>query len=274
MKIGKIFNNNAVMAKDNNNREIVLIGCGLAFKKKVGDEIDEALIEKTFTLKEKDTFEKFKMLLEDIPTEQISLCYDIIEYAKNNLKCNINDYIYVTLTDHISYTLKLFDEGIERPNVLIWEIKKLYPKEFNIGIKALEFIESETGKKLNEEEAGNIALHLITAQFNDETSRNHDIYRMTKKINDILTIVKYTYDIELDEKSLNYERFVTHLRFFFKRVYNKEFYEDESEDFILSQVKKKYTKAYRCMLKIEKYLKINLSEEEQLYLTLHIQLWL
>ncbi len=53
MKIGKIFNNNAVMAKDNNNREIVLIGCGLAFKKKVGDEIDEALIEKTFTLKEK-----------------------------------------------------------------------------------------------------------------------------------------------------------------------------------------------------------------------------
>lgn len=86
------------------------------------------------------------MLLEDIPTEQISLCYDIIEYAKNNLKCNINDYIYVTLTDHISYTLKLFDEGIERPNVLIWEIKKLYPKEFNIGIKALEFIESETGK--------------------------------------------------------------------------------------------------------------------------------
>ena len=103
MKIGKIFNNNAVMAKDNNNREIVLIGCGLAFKKKVGDEIDEALIEKTFTLKEKDTFEKFKMLLEDIPTEQISLCYDIIEYAKNNLKCNINDYIYVTLTDHISY---------------------------------------------------------------------------------------------------------------------------------------------------------------------------
>ncbi|ALP90024.1 MULTISPECIES: BglG family transcription antiterminator LicT [Clostridium] len=271
MKIGKIFNNNAVMAKDNNNREIVLIGCGLAFKKKVGDEIDEALIEKTFTLKEKDTFEKFKMLLEDIPTEQISLCYDIIEYAKNNLKCNINDYIYVTLTDHISYTLKLFDEGIERPNVLIWEIKKLYPKEFNIGIKALEFIESETGKKLNEEEAGNIALHLITAQFNDETSRNHDIYRMTKKINDILNIVKYTYDIELDEKSLNYERFVTHLRFFFKRVYNKEFYEDESEDFILSQVKKKYTKAYRCMLKIEKYLKINLSEEEQLYLTLHIQ---
>ena len=51
MKIGKIFNNNAVMAKDNNNREIVLIGCGLAFKKKVGDEIDEAL--KDFYVKRK-----------------------------------------------------------------------------------------------------------------------------------------------------------------------------------------------------------------------------
>ena len=271
MKIDKIFNNNAVMAKEDNGRDAVIIGCGLAFKKKVGDEIDESLIEKTFILKEKDTLEKFKMLLEDIPTEQISLCYDIVEYAKNMLNCELNDYIYVTLTDHISYTLKLFDEGIERPNILIWEIKKFYPKEYNIGLKALEFIESETGKKINEEEAGNIALHLITAQLNEKNNKIDTAYDMTKKIQDILNIVKYTYDIELDEKSLSYERFITHLRFFFKRDNNKEMYRDENEDFLLPQVKEKYKDAYKCMLKIEKYLNIELSHEEQLYLTLHIK---
>lgn len=259
------------MAKEDNGRDAVIIGCGLAFKKKVGDEIDESLIEKTFILKEKDTLEKFKMLLEDIPTEQISLCYDIVEYAKNMLNCELNDYIYVTLTDHISYTLKLFDEGIERPNILIWEIKKFYPKEYNIGLKALEFIESETGKKINEEEAGNIALHLITAQLNEKNNKIDTAYDMTKKIQDILNIVKYTYDIELDEKSLNYERFITHLRFFFKRLNNKEMYGDENEDFLLPQVKEKYKDAYKCMLKIEKYLNIELSHEEQLYLTLHIK---
>lgn len=271
MKIDKIFNNNAVMVKEDNGRDAVIIGCGLAFRKKIGDEVDESLIEKTFILKEKDTLEKFKMILEHIPTEQISLCYDIVEYAKNMLNCELNDYIYVTLTDHISYTLKLFDEGIERPNILIWEIKKFYPKEYNIGLKALEFIESELGKKLNEEEAGNIALHLITAQINGKSDKTDIAYSMTKKIQDILNIVKYTYDIELDEHSLNYERFITHLRFFFKRLNNKTQYRNENEDFLLQQVKEKYKDAYKCMLKIEKYLNIELSYEEQLYLTLHIK---
>lgn len=271
MKIDKIFNNNAVIVKEDNGRDSVIIGCGLAFRKKVGDEVDESLIEKTFILKEKDTLEKFKMILEHIPTEQISLCYDIVEYAKNMLNCELNDYIYVTLTDHISYTLKLFDEGIERPNILIWEIKKFYPKEYNIGLKALEFIESELGKKINEEEAGNIALHLITAQINGKSDKTDIAYSMTKKIQDILNIVKYTYDIELDEHSLNYERFITHLRFFFKRLNNKTQYRNENEDFLLQQVKEKYKDAYKCMLKIEKYLNIELSYEEQLYLTLHIK---
>lgn len=271
MKIDKIFNNNAVMVKEDNGRDAVIIGCGLAFRKKIGDEVDESLIEKTFILKEKDTLEKFKMILEHIPTEQISLCYDIVEYAKNMLNCELNDYIYVTLTDHISYTLKLFDEGIERPNILIWEIKKFYPKEYNIGLKALEFIESELGKKINEEEAGNIALHLITAQINGKSDKTDIAYSMTKKIQDILNIVKYTYDIELDEHSLNYERFITHLRFFFKRLNNKTQYRNENEDFLLQQVKEKYKDAYKCMLKIEKYLNIELSHEEQLYLTLHIK---
>lgn len=271
MKIDKIFNNNAVMVKEDNGRDSVIIGCGLAFRKKVGDEVDESLIEKTFILKEKDTLEKFKMILEHIPTEQISLCYDIVEYAKNMLNCELNDYIYVTLTDHISYTLKLFDEGIERPNILIWEIKKFYPKEYNIGLKALEFIESEFGKKINEEEAGNIALHLITAQINGKSDKTDIAYSMTKKIQDILNIVKYTFDIELDEQSLNYERFITHLRFFFKRLNNKTQYRNENEDFLLAQVKEKYKDAYKCMLKIEKYLNIELSHEEQLYLTLHIK---
>lgn len=246
------------------------MGRGIGFKKNVGDKLDENLIEKTFILKQKDASEKFKLLLEDIPTEHVSLCYDIIEYAKNILGVELNDYIYVTLTDHISYTLKLFDEGLNRPNPLIWEIKKFYSKEFEIGLKALEFIESETEKKLPEDEACNIALHLINAQVNKKGNNVKDIAKQAKMIQDILNIVKYTYNIELDEKSLNYERFVTHLRFFFQRLNKEEKIENE-DDFLLKQIKVKYKKAYECMLKIQTYLNKDLSDEEQLYLTIHIQ---
>nr|MCR4943691.1 PRD domain-containing protein [Clostridium sp.] len=55
-----------------------------------------------------------------------------------------------------------------------------------------------------------------------------------------------------------------------KRLERKEITESE-DNFLLEQVKNKYTDAYECMLKIEKYLGQELSNEEQLYLMLHIQ---
>lgn len=273
MIIKKIFNNNAILAKDSEKREVVVMGCGIGFRKDIGDNIDEEKIEKTFILKEKDASEKFKLLLEDVPTEIIYLCYDIIDYAKNMIATEINDYIYVTLTDHINNAIELFKEGLNRPNIIVWEIKKFYPKEFEIGVKALEFIEDELDIKLPDDEAGNIALHLINAQVNNSCNKVEDVAKQTKMVQDILNIVRYTYNVELNEESLNYERFVTHLRFFFQRLNKKKVdkVENEDDDFLLNQVKVKYKEAYNCMLKVEKYLEKELDDEEKLYLTLHIQ---
>lgn len=271
MIIKKIFNNNAVVAKDCANREIVAMGCGIAFKMNIGEVLDESKIEKTFILKEKEASERFKLLLEDVDSEIVSLCYDIIEYAKNLLDVELNDYVYVTLTDHINNAIKLQKEGFNRPNIIIWEIKKFYPKEFSVGEKALEFIIDELEIDLPEDEAGNIALHLINAQVNKNSDKVQDVAKQTKMVQDILNIVRYTYNISLDEKSLSYGRFVTHLRFFFQRLNRKDKIESESDDFLLMQVKSKYKDAYNCMLKIEKYLNVELDDEEKLYLTLHVQ---
>ncbi|MBW4085744.1 BglG family transcription antiterminator LicT [Paenibacillus sp. S150] len=269
MIIKKIFNNNAIVAKDPHKQEFVVMGCGIGFKKSVGDEVAQDLIEKVFILKQKDASEKFKLLLEDVPSEYVSLCYDIIEYGKNSIEAPLSDYIYVTLTDHINNTLKMHDEGIRNTNPLIWEIKKLYPKEFGIGLKALEFIEDSVGKKLSEDEAANIALHLINAQANHPNHKVTDVAGQTQKIQDILNIIKYTYQLDLDEASVSFERFITHLRFFFQRIDKRKKTELE-DDFLLRQIKAKYKRAYHCTLKIEKYLNMELSDEEKLYLTIHV----
>ncbi|KAF6563706.1 PRD domain-containing protein [Paenibacillus sp. EKM202P] len=270
MIITKIFNNNAIIAKDSKRHEFVVMGRGIAFKKNAGEQVEEHLVEKVFVLKQKDASEKFKLLLEDVPTEYVSLCYDIIEYGKSILEAQLSDYVYVSLTDHMNNAFKMFDEGFKNANPLIWEIKKFYPKEFGVGLKALEFIEDETGKRLSEDEAGNIALHLINAQVNGSNHKVTDVAQQTQKIQDILNIIKYSYNITLDEHSTSYERFITHLRFFFQRLIQKEKLALE-DDFLLRQVKAKYKKAYSCMLKIEKYLDTVLSDEEKLYITIHIQ---
>lgn len=274
MIIKKIFNNNSILALNSDKREVVVMGCGIGFKKNIGDLIDQTKVEKTFILKEKDTSEKFRMILEDIPEEIIYVCYDIIEYAKNILNKELSEYIYITLTDHINNAIKLHKEGLNLYNIILWEVKKFYPEEFEIGLKALSFIKSELDIELPEDEAANIALHLLNSQINNSYEEIGDIAKQAKMINDILNIIMYTYNIKLDENSLSYDRFITHLRFFFKRLNkrNNEIYKsEEKDDFLLKQVKEKYVDAYKCMLKIEEYLKKELNDEEKLYLTVHIQ---
>ncbi|GJM77308.1 transcription antiterminator BglG [Paenibacillus macerans] len=268
MIIEKIFNNNAIIARDEEREEFVVMGRGIAFKKSAGDEVDKGLIEKVFILKQTEASEKFKLLMDDIPTEYVSLCYDIIEYGKNMLQAKLSDFIYVTLTDHIYNAFRLHDRGLANANPLIWEIRKYYPKEYKVGQKALEFIEEVTGNRLPEDEAGNIALHLINAQTNGGSRQVADVARHTQKIHDILNIIKYSYNIELDEQSVSYERFITHLRYFFQRL-NKREKVETLDHFLLKQVKAKYKQAYACVLKIEKYLGLPLSDDEKLYLTIH-----
>lgn len=275
MEIKKIFNNNVILALNSDKREVVVMGSGIGFKRNVGEELDLEKVEKTFILKEKDVAEKFKLLLEDEPQEIVYICYDIIEYAKNILKSvEISEYIYVTLTDHINNAVNLHKEGLPITNPMMWEIKKFYPEEFKIGLKSLELIEDELQIRLPEDEAANIALHLVNSQVASSYQEVENIAKQTKMLNDILNIVRYTYNIELDEKSLSYDRFVTHLRFFFKRLSKKNKAKEDvpsKEDILLKQIKEKYKDAYRCMLKIEEYLDKQFDDEEKLYMTVHIQ---
>lgn len=268
MKINKIFNNNSLLASDNKGNEMVLIGCGIAFSKKVGEIVEEHKIEKIFLLKKDSILERFKLVLEDVSSEYVLVCYNIVKYFKETLDIELSDYIYITFTDHINTTINLFKKGINKPNVFTTDIQKFYPKEYDAGLIALNIIYEELGYELPKNEATNIAMHIINAQNGNNQS---DIYLITKRVSDILNIIKYSYSIKIDEKSISYARLITHLRYFLKRMEDGEFI-DEEDDFLLNQIRRKHKKAYECMLKIQKYLGIDLPYGEQLYLTLHIKL--
>ena len=95
-------------------------------------------------------------------------------------------------------------------NALLWEIKRLYKEEFMCGVEAIRIIQDKLNIHLPEDEAGFIAMHIVNAELNEEMP---NVIQITKLIQDILNIVKYHFQIDLDEESLNYFRFVTHLKF-------------------------------------------------------------
>ncbi|MER3123887.1 BglG family transcription antiterminator LicT [Bacillus pumilus] len=270
MIISKVINNNVVSAYDDEQHELVIMGRGIAFQKKSGDPIDEERIEKVFSIQNKDISEKFKTLLYDIPIEYMQVCEAIIDHARTTLNKNLNDSIYVTLTDHITFAIERHQKGMDIKNALLWEIKRLYKEEFMCGVEAIRIIQDKLNIHLPEDEAGFIAMHIVNAELNEEMP---NVIQITKLIQDILNIVKYHFQIDLDEESLNYFRFVTHLKFFGQRLFNETQMENQNE-FLYEVVKEKNTAAFQCAEKINDYVQKehnrSLIEDEMLYLTLHI----
>lgn len=269
MIINKVLNNNVVTIINENDEEAVVMGRGLAFQKKKGDEIDESKIEKIFVLENKSINEKLLTLVNDIPAKYLEIAEDIIKYAENKLSTKLNENIYLTLTDHISFAISRAEKNLEIKNAMLWDIKRLHRDEFDVGIHALRIIKENLNVELPEDEAASIAMHILNGELDQEMP---EIVDMIKLIEEILKMVKYHFNIDLDEDSINYYRFVTHLKFFTQRLSSGRYYEDNDND-LFDMIKLKYPKSYECTKRIEGFVKqkynTQLTKEEMLYLIIH-----
>ncbi|STL75429.1 transcriptional antiterminator BglG [Escherichia coli] len=61
--------------------------------------------------------------------------------------------------------IKRFQQNVLLPNPLLWDIQRLYPKEFQLGEEALTIIDKRLGVQLPKDEVGFIAMHLVSAQM-------------------------------------------------------------------------------------------------------------
>ncbi|WP_313467061.1 BglG family transcription antiterminator LicT [Carnobacterium sp.] len=272
MRIDKILNNNVIIALTEKKEEMVVMGRGIAFQRKVGEEIEIEKVEKTFVPEGQESLETLAALFKEINPEIIEIATDIIKYAQSTLNTKLSNNIYLTLTDHLNYAINRTQEGIEIKNPLTWEIKKFYKAEYEIGLKALERIKTKLGVSMNEDEAASIALHIVNAR--QDGQEIGITVKMTEIVQDILTIVRLQFGIVFDEDSFNYTRFVTHLQYFARRMLEHATH-PSGDDFLFDQVKIKYPEAFECTNRINEYL-INkhgttLTKDEQVYLTIHIQ---
>lgn len=275
MKVGKILNNNVVVVVEDGKTEKIVMGRGIGFGKKIGDTIDEEKIDKTFILENSDNNNKLQQLLKDIPIEYFNVSEEIIEYAKTKAERSLNDFLYITLIDHIYMAVLRTKDGIKINNMMLWDIKKFYKDEYDIGLKALDIIENDFNIRLSEDEAGFIALHIVNAQTNSDFNCIDEIEDITKLIQKIVMIVEKHFDIKFNEDSVYYNRFLTHLKFFALRLFQKNIYNGKEDEDLLAIVKLKYKEAYECTLKIAEYISLShsydISDEEKLYLTIHIE---
>ena len=271
MKIIKTFNNNICLVEDAKHQEMILMGKGIAFGLKKDDEVDPNKIDKKFVFDTKELNDKFNALFDQVPVKYIELSSNIIDYATKALNIIFDNSIYLALSDHISYAIERYQNGEVLKNALLFDIKKFYPNEFKVALKALDTIAYETDIKMSEDEAGFIAMHFVNASQSGEAMSQ--TIAVTKMVEDILQIVEYHYHLALDVNSINYIRFVSHIRFFARRLFFNEIYNDDQDD-LFEQIRNKYPTSYQCSLKVKKYILLNynidLGNDEMVYFMLHI----
>ena len=269
--IEKVINNNIISAYEKSGAEVIVMGRGIGFKKKQGEVVPADQISKIFRIKSRTLTEQFKELLANMPLERVRISDEIISHAKDHLKLKLNQSIYVTLTDHINFAIERVSQGIEPQNALLWEIKRFYPQEFQLGIYALELIQDRLAILLPEDEAGFIALHFVNAEYGTDI---RDAVKFPDQMQAIVDIVERDLGILLDESSLHYERFMTHIKFLIQRIYRKELLSSEDRELSLL-MQRKYPREYQCSLKVAEYIMqatgSRLSEEEIMYLSVHIR---
>ena len=272
MIVEKVLNNNVVVSIDpKTKKEVILMGSGIAFNKKPGQQIDEKKIEKTFVVDDENLGNKIKKLINQIPEGIFEITDEIITHAIVELNTVLDKQIYVSLADHIAFAVKRFRSGIIIKNELLNEVRRVHKAEFKVSLWAVDYINEKLGIELPEDEAGSIALHFVNAGYRETTMKS---ITSTKIIKDILNIIKYNFAIELDEDDLNYDRLLTHLKYFAKRIVNNNQNNSTDSDFI-KMISTTYPEAYECAVKIGDYILKNndyhVNDDEIVYLTMHIQ---
>lgn len=271
MKIINILNNSALIAQNEKKEEFVLIGKGISFQKHPNDYVDISKIEKQFRYDTK-TAQELHELLCDIPEKYFEITCSIVRYAKKKLHKELNQSIYISLFDHINSAIERYQDHIELAFALTCEMKILYEKEYEIAEWALEFINMTLDIELPEDECGFITIHLINAlSMEGSITNTKKVLRIAK---DIAKIVKSCYTGDVEMHSMDFSRFMTHLKYFAIRYLNGQQIEEETNTVCFTFSEDIVKKCKPCLDEINKYLKESygsaMRDDECKYITLHL----
>ncbi|MGN0974739.1 MAG: PRD domain-containing protein [Gemmiger sp.] len=267
MRSIKIFNNNAVSTTMPDGREAIVLGNGIGFHKRPGDPVDESRIEKVYYVQD-EMQTRFLQMLQNVRPEVMEAAEQIMQMGAD-AGLTMGNQGAISLIDHISFTIERFEQGIVLPNLMLSEIRMLYQKEYALGKQALDIIRRCCGVTLPEDEAGYIALHLVTISVDRNAA-----YDTLKFVKGTLDIIKDTYGVSLDENSIDAMRLTTHLKFLAQRIFQHNDWKDDGMEDMYQYLLDLNPKNQECLDRLDVYISetfhYTLNQQERFYLLVHL----
>lgn len=273
MLVTRKVNNNVAVCIDASGRELIATGKGIGFPKMPYELTDLDKIERTYY----DMNTKFLPLLKDLPEEVFNFTAKLMDEIRPRLPYETSANIVLTLADHLAFALERARKNIYIQMPSVYELEQNYPLEVRIGRYIVSSVEREFHVSLPRGEVQGAAIHFINARnvlFDQTVSPEDEIEQKYDEILEQTTqIIEWEMEIRVSRDSFSYARFATHLQYLFKRVFKNQHIDSDNLQMYCS-MRGEYPQVSRCVDRIAEYYRgtwhVELTEEEKLYLILHI----
>ena len=264
----KALNNNMVLVKDNGIEKIILAK-GIGFNKKPGDIISENIdIDKIFSIEDEKNQMNLKEVYNRVDGEFVAVCEEAIAEICEELDEELNESIHIGLIDHLALAIKRLKNKEEISNPFIVEIETLYNVEFEMAKKIIKKIQRKYKIKFPPGEIGFITLHIHSARKGNKLSNT---IKYSYLANRIVACIESAFDSKINKKSLDYARFLAHIRFTIERILTDTILNNDLIDVIKKSYPQSYEIAEESAKIIEETLNKKVIEDEIAYITMHIE---
>lgn len=269
MIVIKALNNNAVIALEN-QQEVILTGKGIGYNVLNGFEIDENMIEKRFVYSENEREKLYELFNGDKSYYEVSK--RIFDMFEEELGIELYERAILELADHLCFLIERTKRNQYIQFTVVNDVISIYNQEYLLAKKSLEIINETYNVQVPEDEVGFIVFHIVSAE---KESGNNNPLKLMKFVSSIINIIDSFYPyFKHNENTLTYSRMVMHMRFLGNRVLKKSNLKG-SEILAMMNIYKKNKRLMKCVDEISEFIKKEyeweLSNEEKIYIMIHIQ---
>ena len=268
-QIKKVLNSSVVLVEDDTKAEFVLLGKGIGFGKKPGQEVGEEAVSQVFIPADDAKIQEFVQSIGTVDPAYIDIVNQLIKKAEEQLQLKLTPTSYFALVDHLQFAVDRYHENMMFTNKVFWEIKTYYRQEYQLGELGVKLLNEHFAIEIPEDESANIAFHFINAQVNAKSFKGMEA---AKLISDIVNLVGYSLGVDIVNQNIHYTRLVTHIKFFVERYFQDQMLDSKDTE-MFEYVSHRYPKALAVAYQVNEFVKKKyqkpMTNDELLYLAIH-----
>lgn len=250
------------------------MGKGVAFRKKRGDPVNQEQIQKVFALKDPNILTDLTTLLANVPLDFVTVSYELIDQVKTKYSYDLESYVYITLTTHLFAAYSRLLKGKKFSNYLP-DLSQDYPVVYQMANELLTGFAERLKILFPAQESKSVAFHFLNAHLDNSSP---SIQRSNLQP-DLIKIIENGLEqaglYRNQTTQIDYDRLLVHLKYLLVRLKQDQFYSENFSAKMLADLQQEYSAAWRItqILKeqIKQQLDFDLPNDEQAYLTIHLE---